>query len=69
MSDMANRRIQAFDSEGRFVIAFAPPGLPIWQVMGMAVGPDGAVYATDAFNNLIWVFEMDGQVRRRIEVQ
>ena len=64
---MANRRIQVFDSEGRVLSQFSAPGN--WQVIGLDVGPDGAVYAADALNNVIWVFEPDGQVRRRIEVQ
>lgn len=66
VTDMANRRIQIFDSEGHYVAQLAAPGN--WQALGLDLGPDGAVYATDAFNNVIWVFEPDGQIRHRIEV-
>jgi DNA-binding beta-propeller fold protein YncE len=66
VSDMGNRRIQVFDSEGQYLAKLAAPGN--WQVLGLDVGPDGAVYAADAFNNIIWVFEPDGQIRRRLEV-
>ena len=67
VGDMANRRIQVFDSEGQVLSQFSAPGN--WQVIGLDVGPDGAVYAADALNNVIWVFEPDGQVRHRIEMQ
>lgn len=78
VSDMANRRIQVFNAEGAYVNEFAAPippenvlrgGIGPWQVLGLALGPDGAIYAADALNNVIWVFEPDGQVRQRIEVQ
>jgi hypothetical protein len=39
-----------------------------WQVIGLDLGPDGAIYAVDARNNLIWVFEPDGRLRQRLEV-
>lgn len=68
VGDMGNLRVQAFDPEGTFVRAFAPSDVEIWQVLGLAVGEDGAIYAADAFNNVLWVFEPDGQLRRRIEV-
>lgn len=68
VGDMANRRIQVFDAHGQYVAEFAPPA-ENWQVMGLAVASDGAVYAADALNNVIWVFEPDGRLRRRIEVQ
>ncbi len=65
VADMANRRIQAFDPEGQFLLEFSPPGE--WQVIGLDVGPDGAIYATDALNNAILIFEPNGQLRNRLE--
>jgi DNA-binding beta-propeller fold protein YncE len=69
VSDMGNERIQAFSADGTPLFAFAPPDISRWQVLGINVGPDGAIYAADAFNNLIWVFAPDGSLRSRIEVQ
>lgn len=66
VSDMGNRRIQVFDNQGQYLNQFVPPS--DWQVLGIDVGSDGVVYAADALNNVIWVFEPDGRVRRRIEV-
>lgn len=68
VADNANRRIQAFDPEGNLIAGFAPPDTRVWQVLQLAVGPDGAVYATDGYNNAIWVFEPDGAYRSKIEV-
>jgi DNA-binding beta-propeller fold protein YncE len=68
VGDMANHRIQAFDAEGHYVTTFSPP-VKLWQVMGMNVGRDGVVYASDARNNAIWVFEPDGQLRAQLEVK
>lgn len=69
VADLANMRIQAFDTEGNVLRAFAPPDVAVWQVLGLAVGSDGAVYAADSFNNAVWAFQADGQLRSRIEAQ
>lgn len=69
VGDMANRRVQVFDAEGQYLAELAPPDVRVWQVMGIAVGGDGAVYVADAFNNAIWSFEPDGRLRSRIEVK
>lgn len=68
VADNANRRVQTFEPDGQWVASFAPPDVPLWQVLQLAVGPDGAVYATDGYNNVTWVFEPDGAVRRTLEV-
>jgi DNA-binding beta-propeller fold protein YncE len=68
VADHANRRIQVFDAEGQNFADFAPLDVDLWQVLQLAVGNDGAVYTTDSYNNVIWVFEPDGALRRRIEV-
>jgi sugar lactone lactonase YvrE len=71
VSDMANQRIQVFTDQGEYVTQFSPlssSAVKTWQVMGLALGQDGAVYAVDAFNNVIWIFEPDGRLRGRIEV-
>lgn len=65
VADMANRRIQAFDTEGQYLLEFSAPG--DWQVIGLDIGPDGAVYATDALNNAVLIFEPDGRLRSRLE--
>lgn len=68
VADMANRRIQVFDEQSRYLAALAPD-LKNWQVMGLTVAPDGTVYAADALNNVIWAFDPDGTASRRIEVR
>lgn len=54
-ADLANHRIQKFDSNGSFVRAW-PVGYP----KGIAVGSDGSVYVTDAANITIQKFTSDG---------
>jgi DNA-binding beta-propeller fold protein YncE len=66
VGDMANRRIQVFGAEGQPISEIK--ATEDWQVLGLDVGPDHAVYAADALNNAIWVFEPDGRLRRQIEV-
>ena len=67
IADVANRRIQVLNDEGRPAGALTVPG--DWQVLGLAVGPDQALYAADALNNTVWVFEPDGRLAGKIEVQ
>jgi len=68
VGDMGNRRIQIFDADGRPLAQLAPPDVEDWQVMGLAFAEDGALFAADALNGAIWVFEPDGRLRRKIEV-
>src|SRR5262249_13992587 len=45
VTDLGNRRVQQFDTDGRFLAAFALPGPP----GGIAVGRDGTVYVSLTF--------------------
>lgn len=67
VSDMANRRIQVFNPQGKYLTALAAPGN--WQVIGFDVSPDGTVYAADALNNVIWIFGPAGQPPQRLEAK
>jgi DNA-binding beta-propeller fold protein YncE len=70
VGDVANRRVQVFDSSGKYLRAQgAPAGVADWQVMGLNLAPDGSLYAADGLNNAVWVFGTDGAVKRRIEVR
>ena len=69
VGDVANRRVQVFDANGDYVSEInLPTGAADWQVMGLNVGGDGALYVADALNDAVWVFEPDGRLRRKIEV-
>ncbi|MBN1218595.1 MAG: NHL repeat-containing protein [Anaerolineae bacterium] len=67
VSDMGNRRIQVFNPEGKYLTQISAP--LDWQVIGLDLGPDGAIYAADALNNTIWVFAPDGGMRQLLEVR
>jgi sugar lactone lactonase YvrE len=69
VGDMASRRVQAFDPQGKFLAIYAPPSVRDWQVLGLAVGPDGRVYAGDALNNTVWIFSPSGQPPKPVEVK
>lgn len=70
VGDVANRRIQVFDSSGRYQSQIqTPASVADWQVLGLFVGADGALYVADALNNVVWVFERDGTLRSKIEVR
>ncbi|MBN1873605.1 MAG: NHL repeat-containing protein [Anaerolineae bacterium] len=68
VADHANRRVQVFDVVGRARAQFAPSEVHTWQVLLVAVGTEGSVYATDSYNNVIWAFDAAGNVQQRIEV-
>ncbi len=77
VSDMANRRIQVLEAKGNFLGSWVPDlamlqregsEAPDWQVMGLGVGPDGKLYAADAWNSVIWVFDVDGECLGTYEV-
>lgn len=69
VADLANRRVQAISAQGQFVASYAPPDVEDWQVLGLAVGPDGEVFAGDALNNAVWVFSTRDGSATRIEVR
>jgi DNA-binding beta-propeller fold protein YncE len=69
VGDLANRRIQVFDSQGAYVSQFTAPNVHDWQILGVSLGKDGNIYVADAFNNIIWGFATDGMLRYRIEVK
>lgn len=70
VGDVANRRVQVFDSAGQYLSQIGvPAGAGDWQVMGLNVGGDGSLYAADGLNNAVWVFGPDGALRRRIEAR
>lgn len=69
VADLANRRVQAFDTEGGYLASYAPADVDDWQVLGLAAGPEGTIYAGDALNNAVWVFSTIDQTARRLEIQ
>lgn len=70
VGDVANRRIQVFDSNGTYLSEIDKPAdVTDWQVMGLNVGADGALYAADGLNSRVWVFAPDGSLRTSFEAQ
>ncbi len=66
VGDQGNRRIAVYDAQGNFLRTFAPV-VTDWHVLGLAVGKEGTVFATDALNNVVWAFSPKGEVLARIE--
>jgi tripartite motif-containing protein 71 len=69
VGDLGNRRVQVFDAEGAFVRMFSVPGVRDWQVMGIAVAPDGGALVADAVNDSVWLFDADGRRRQQLRVR
>jgi uncharacterized protein (TIGR03663 family) len=71
VADTDNHRIQKFDAEGQFVLAWGTkspeqpePGAPPGQFnepWGVAVDADGNVYVADTWNHRVQKFSSDGQ--------
>ena len=68
VGDMANQRIQVLDTEGKALMEFMPPNTKVWQVLGLATAA-GKVYAADPFNNVIWEFDQNGSLLKKLEVK
>ncbi len=69
VADGDNHRIQKFDQQGNFVLAFGtpsgadnpqPPMGSFNEPWGIAVGSDGSIYVTDTWNHRIQKFKPDG---------
>jgi tripartite motif-containing protein 71 len=54
--------IKMFDRDGNFVLSFAPPGTnPLTRDLAyIAVDSSGRVYVSDRYNNIIDIFDADG---------
>lgn len=69
VADANNHRLQKFDAEGNFVLAWGSKGVvdegtgdagKFNEPWGVAVGPDGSVYVADTWNHRIQKFDADG---------
>ena len=71
VADTGNRRIQAFDANGRFLFSFGRAGSGTGQLLepsGLAVGPDSSLYVADFWNKRIQVFDLRGRFLRQFPV-
>lgn len=69
VADSNNHRIQKFDADGKFVLAWGSQGVldagtgdpgKFNEPWGVAVGPDGSVYVADTWNHRVQKFDADG---------
>ena len=68
VADTGNKRIQVFDSQGRFAFQWGGGGVLegyLDEPVGIAVGPDGNVYVADTWNRRVQVFTSDGVYLRQ----
>ncbi len=70
VADSRNNRIQKFDADGNFLMAWGVRGTldennagagAFNEPWGVAVGPDGSVYVTDTWNHRVQKFDANGQ--------
>lgn len=59
VTDVRNKRVQKFTSEGEFILEFG--GRRFAKPVGIAVGPDGFVYVTDYDRDTIEKFDSRGR--------
>jgi uncharacterized protein (TIGR03663 family) len=69
VADANNHRIQKFDAEGNFLLAWGGQGVldagagdpgKFNEPWGVAVGPDGSVYVADTWNHRVQKFDANG---------
>ncbi|MFQ6102542.1 MAG: flippase activity-associated protein Agl23 [Anaerolineae bacterium] len=68
VADTGNKRIQVFESDGRFAFQWGGGGVLegyLDEPVGIAIGPDGAVYVADTWNRRVQVFAGDGTFLRQ----
>ncbi len=67
VADTWNHRVQKFDVNGKFLLAWGVAGLSsegpdrLWGPRGIAVSPAGRVYVTDTGNKRVAVFDANGK--------
>ena len=63
VADTGNKRIQVFESDGRFATQWGGGGTLegyLDEPVGIAIGPEGAVYVADTWNQRVQVFDTNG---------
>jgi uncharacterized protein (TIGR03663 family) len=64
VADTGNHRIQAFGSDGKFILEWGSQGADKGQFnepWGIAVAPNGTIYVADTWNHRIQMFSLVGQ--------
>lgn len=67
VADTWNHRVQKFDANGKFLLAWGSPGQgdvgadKFWGPRGIAVSPEGRVYLTDTGNKRVLAFDANGK--------
>jgi len=72
VTDTGNKRIQVFDSEGRFSFQWGGGGIMqgyLDEPVGIAIGPEGAIYVADTWNRRVQVFDQQGTYLREWPVE
>jgi len=69
VADMANFRIDIFGPDGEYLNQLVPEGEDTWQVIGLDISPKNKLYAADALNNTIWIFDLQNGQSQKVEIQ
>ncbi|MCX6338784.1 MAG: NHL repeat-containing protein, partial [Candidatus Aureabacteria bacterium] len=70
VADFRNYRIQKFDPEGFFLLAWGGKGNALGQFndpCGVAIDRDGLVYVADTFNHRVQIFDQNGKFINHFE--
>jgi len=66
VADLGNKRVQKFDSNGKFLAAWTGGDEPFVEPLAVATGPNGEIWVLDSYTNWVHRFDRGGKWRGKV---